>query len=81
MVMFKILISAVVGALVLAGCHKDSHGESHVEMVRTAPPGTMGMKTPQQPILPDGPGSRAIEPEPKTPGAGGPVDTGSGNPK
>jgi hypothetical protein len=73
--MVKSLISASVGALVLAGCHKDSHGVSHVEMVRTAPPGAIGMKTPQQPILPDGAGSRAVEPEPRTPGAGGPVDT------
>jgi len=26
MIMVKILISVSVGALVLAGCHKDSHG-------------------------------------------------------
>jgi hypothetical protein len=79
-IMVKMLISASVAALVLAGCHRDSHGVPYSQMVRT-PAGTMGMSTPRQPILPDGPGSGAIEPERRGPGAAGAGETGVGNPR
>jgi hypothetical protein len=77
--MLQILIAAGVGGLVLLGCHRDSQGVP-AEMVRT-PAGTIGMTTPRQPILPDGPGSGPIEPERRGPGPGGPGETGVGNPR